>query len=163
MAQTPTGVRGGPEPTAQPAAVGEGRRDGRAPGAGASLHVFLAWGTQPAQRLHGSSVGQSGEKAGPAIPVGRRFKSLVRLALGSSPAAGGSLQACGCLGNQTLCVSNLCAVDVGRSGSSRARRGRCRPSDRCPGASAANVLTTLSGGSLGSCVDEERSQLRELM
>ena len=24
-------------------------------------------------------------------------------------------------------------------------------------------LTTLSGGSLGSCVDEERSQLRELM
>ena len=25
------------------------------------------------------------------------------------------------------------------------------------------LLTTLSGGSLGSCVDEERSQLRELM
>ena len=24
-------------------------------------------------------------------------------------------------------------------------------------------MTTLSGGSLGSCVDEERSQLRELM
>ena len=26
-----------------------------------------------------------------------------------------------------------------------------------------NEMTTLSGGSLGSCVDEERSQLRELM
>lgn len=26
-----------------------------------------------------------------------------------------------------------------------------------------NKSTTLSGGSLGSCVDEERSQLRELM
>ena len=26
-----------------------------------------------------------------------------------------------------------------------------------------NVVTTLSGGSLGSCVDEERSQLREVM
>jgi hypothetical protein len=26
-----------------------------------------------------------------------------------------------------------------------------------------NVQTTLSGESLGSCVDEERSQLRELM
>ena len=28
---------------------------------------------------------------------------------------------------------------------------------------ALNTETTLSGGSLGSCVDEERSQLRELM
>jgi hypothetical protein len=26
-----------------------------------------------------------------------------------------------------------------------------------------NIDTTLSGGSLGSCVDEERSQLREVM
>ena len=25
------------------------------------------------------------------------------------------------------------------------------------------IITTLSGGSLGSCVDEERSQLREVM
>ena len=30
-------------------------------------------------------------------------------------------------------------------------------------ASLKKVFTTLSGGSLGSCVDEERSQLRELM
>jgi|HubBroStandDraft_3_1064219.scaffolds.fasta_scaffold22216_2 hypothetical protein len=29
--------------------------------------------------------------------------------------------------------------------------------------SLATKMTTLSGGSLGSCVDEERSQLRELM
>lgn len=30
-------------------------------------------------------------------------------------------------------------------------------------ATSNNEMTTLSGGSLGSCVDEERSQLRELM
>ena len=41
---------------------------------------------------------------------------------------------------------------------------------RCPDATAAQnyyiigvQITTLGGGSLGSCVDEERSQLRELM
>ncbi len=37
----------------------------------------------------------------------------------------------------------------------------------CPGMIVEPALygakTTLSGGSLGSCVDEERSQLRELM
>ena len=31
------------------------------------------------------------------------------------------------------------------------------------GSAGCNIETTLSGGSLGSCVDEERSQLRELM
>ena len=40
---------------------------------------------------------------------------------------------------------------------------------RCPGVAAVTFFLlekkkiTLSGGSLGSCVDEERSQLRELM
>ena len=33
---------------------------------------------------------------------------------------------------------------------------------RC-GSETKNEMTTLGGGSLGSCVDEERSQLRELM
>ena len=36
------------------------------------------------------------------------------------------------------------------------------PSSR-PKRLSAREETTLSGGSLGSCVDEERSQLRELM
>ena len=34
---------------------------------------------------------------------------------------------------------------------------------RGPGAKLVSKVTTLSGRSLGSCVDEERSQLRELM
>lgn len=36
--------------------------------------------------------------------------------------------------------------------------GRCLPGNVCE-----MIVITLSGGSLGSCVDEERSQLRELM
>ena len=46
------------------------------------------------------------------------------------------------------------------------RRGRGRPTvaGRPPAEKLVFGLdTTLSGGSLGSCVDEERSQLRELM
>jgi hypothetical protein len=53
------------------------------------------------------------------------------------------------------------------------RRRRCRSAIRCSDPAVRlgsddvvvvkNEMTTLSGGSLGSCVDEERSQLRELM
>ena len=55
----------------------------------------------------------------------------------------------------------VCLVDAlsqtlrGRGGATR----RLRRLRRC----WKNEMTTLGGGSLGSCVDEERSQLRELM
>ena len=46
-------------------------------------------------------------------------------------------------------------------------RGPCaRPGSSpvvAPALASESILTALSGGSLGSCVDEERSQLRELM
>ena len=44
----------------------------------------------------------------------------------------------------------------------RARRGHTVPSNGCD-ITPQKSLTTLCGGSLGSCVDEERSQLCELM
>ena len=50
-------------------------------------------------------------------------------------------------------------------GKLRAALVACR--SRCPGSVSEPIgfglEITLSGGSLGSCVDEERSQLRELM
>lgn len=61
------------------------------------------------------------------------------------------------------CLLQLCENHVGERAPVRfpaAARLRCpRPGGR-KSVCSADVETTLSGGSLGSCVDEERSQLR---
>ena len=55
-------------------------------------------------------------------------------------------------------LQNLLPFAIERQGSLACGRNAVRHGQKFE-----PIYTTLSGGSLGSCVDEERSQLRELM
>ena len=153
------GLRGlctlGPRPTP----ISE--RESEVSGAVSLVHVSLAWGT--------CSLG--GERARPKTDCVSRNPDCSRsLDCSRSPRASRRFKEPVCRPTRPFLLvhSKLVRRLRWKPGSGRPR---CSPSDG-PGENAVAAsrrprkswqALTLSGGSLGSCVDEERSQLRELM